>query len=315
MFLRPLLVGFLFFLLAPVHAQGQEMKELSAKLMALMDKQDLGKAIKVLDRMIALRPDSANLYTKKATCLCRSGKAQESFPFYNRALELDPQNVLALVDRGTCFLENGHPEKAEQDYTEGMALTTNDTLLALCYMNRAAARRSYRDFKGDLEDNLKALEYEPDNIGVHNNIGMTYAEKKEYDKAEFHLRKVLALDSTFPGGLMNLGFLYSELERFKEALDIFDVACSKFPNEPYVFNNRGFVKHQLGDSKGGIKDIEQSLKMLPTNSYAYRNLAIIYSDLGEREKSCTMANTAINQGFTTLYGEEMRKFYLKNCTK
>jgi tetratricopeptide (TPR) repeat protein len=305
----------LIVVLAVVSAKAQDMTEMSAKVIELIQNEDHGKAVKLLDRMIALRPDSVDLYTMKASSLCRSGKAEESFKIYDRAFALDAKNARAFLDRGNCFMDIGHLDKAVQDFTEGIGHTDNDTLLLILYMNRAAARRGYRDFKGELEDNIKALEYDSSNVGVHNNIGLTYSEKKDYVKAEYHLRKVLELDSLFPGGLMNLGFLYSEMERFEDALRILDLACSKFSDEPYVFNNRGFVKHELGDSKGGIRDIEHSLKLFANNSYAYRNLALIYSDLGDSEKSCTMANEAIKRGFTATYGEEMKKFYIKNCTK
>ncbi len=105
------------------------------------------------------------------------------------------------------------------------------------------------------------------------------------------------------------------MKKYDKALEILNVAVSKFPDQPYAYSNRGLAKHIVGKSKDGIKDIEKSLKIDPSNSYAYRNLAIIYSAIGETDEACKNAIRAIELNFSTNYGGEMELFYKNNCTK
>lgn len=294
---------------------GQSPERIQEKIVELQTNGDFEKAGKLYSKLIELFPDSSDLYVQKAQSLCMAGKTSEAFEVYDQAFKMDPKNPLLFLSRGCCFLDHEYYDKGVQDFTDGIALTDVDSILASFYINRASGRIAYMDVAGALEDNLKVLEYDSNNIAMHNNIGMTYGKMKEFDKAELHLKKVLELDSSFPGGFMNLGFLYSEMGNFEKALEALDLAIKKFPDQPFPYNNRGLVKHRLGNSDGAISDIQKSLKMYPDNSYAFRNLAIIYNDLGKTEKSCENCKRAIDMGFTTNYGNEMRTFYTDHCTK
>ena len=74
---------------------------------------------------------------------------------------------------------------------------------------------------------------------------MFYADIGDYDKAEYHLLKTLEIDSTMAGGLLNLGFFYSEKKEYERALNILDQAVEQFPDQPIGYNNRGDGKTSL----------------------------------------------------------------------
>ncbi len=309
------LIVFAITLGASSESKGQTLEDLSVNVSKMIEKGNYKKAIKLYDQMIAIRPDSTWLYVIQATQMCMSGQLEESFKVFDKAYELDPKDPTLYLNRGQCFHTYRYYDKAVQDFNEGIKWADTDTVLVALYCNRGASKMAYMDVKGSLDDNLLALKIDSNNLGLLNNIGMTYGDMKKYEKAEYYLRRVLELDSTFDGGLMNLGFLYSEMKKFEDALEILNTAIRKFPDRAFTYNNRGLVKHRLADSKGAIKDIEQSIKMYSSNSYAFRNLAIVYNDLGQTTKACENCKAAIDLGFTTNYGSEMEKFYKTNCTQ
>ncbi|MFM1875282.1 MAG: hypothetical protein RL266_1019 [Bacteroidota bacterium] len=309
-----MLVVFLVFSI-PLPGLGQSLQELQEKAEEQLKTGNYAKAAKFYDKMIKLRPDSAALYGLKGNCLCWGGNRDESFEAYAQGLALEPENPRLFLQRGTCFHEYQLLDNAVQDFTDGLKYATTDTLKRALYFNRAASKASYMDVRGALEDNLSALKYDSLDAGIHNNIGITYGDLKQFDKAEYHLKKVLELDSTFEGGLMNLGFMYSEMEAYEKALPVLDMAVKAFPDQPFPYNNRGWVKHKLGNSKDGIKDIEASLKLFNGNSYAYRNLALIHHSLGNNELACENAMKALQLNYSTNYGDEMELFYKNHCTK
>ena len=312
-FIRSVL--FLFSLLITFSSNAQDLAPLSEKAYVYWEEAQFGKAAKTFDKMIKVKPDSAYLFTLKGFCLCMDGEEEIGFESFNRAYEMDPLDFRLFEKRARCFQRLGLRDKAVQDLTEGLVVARADSIKKVFYLNRGAIKDSYRDKRGAHADNLKALALDSADIGIHNNIGMSYAELKRYDKAEYHLKQVLARDSTLEGGLLNLGFLYLTMERNEDALDVLTLAINKFPEEGIPYNNRGLVKHKLGDSVGGIKDIERSLELYEDNSYAYRNLALIYKDIGKPTLACKNCAKAIEMGYTSRYGSDMKKLYQEICTK
>lgn len=293
----------------------QSLEELREKAIALLDANNYSKAAKIYDKMIKLRPDSAELYGQKGNCLCWKRDRDASFETYNQGFKVDPENPKLFLDRGRCFDDYHMLDNAVQDFTEGLKYAKVDSLKQMLYFNRASSKSNYMDYRGALADNLMALELDSTDAGTHNNIAINYGDLKQFDKAEYHLKKVLELDSSFSGGLLNLGFMYSEMEEYEKALEILEIAIKKFPRKPYPYNNRGWVKHKLGNSREGLKDVEASLKLNSVNSYAYRNLAFIYESLGENKKACDNALKAIQLDYTTKYGDDMKTFYKNKCTQ
>ena len=175
-----------------------------------MLKGQYAKAASTFEKMIEIRPDSISLRSRRAACLCYAYKRDESFEAFNDALAIAPENAQLFLQRGNCFHQYTMYDNAVQDFTEGLKHARLDTIIKALYLNRGASKASYMDVPGALEDNLSALKIDSADAGIHNNLAISYGDLKEFDKAEYHLRKVLELDSVFPGGLMNLGFMYSE---------------------------------------------------------------------------------------------------------
>lgn len=298
---------------ASISTNAQSLDELHLKAVAQLKDGNYAKAAKVYDKMIKMRPDSAELYGLKGNCLCWSRDRDASFETYNQGFAINPNNPILFLQRGTCFHDYQMLDNAVQDFTDGLKFADSDTLKRALLFNRAASKSSYMDIRGALADNLQALSFDSTDAGIHNNIGITYGELKEFDKAEYHLKKVLEIDSSFEGGLMNLGFMYSEMEAYDNALKILDLAVKKFPDQPFTYNNRGWVKHKLGNSKEAIKDVQASLKLFEGNSYAYRNLALIYQAMNDNKKACENAMRALQLNYTTNYGDEMELFYKNQC--
>jgi len=60
-------------------------------------------------------------YLNRGLCLARCGRLTEAVSTYGRALEIDPDFVEALVDRGLAFLDLGHPQAALDDLESAFA--------------------------------------------------------------------------------------------------------------------------------------------------------------------------------------------------
>jgi tetratricopeptide (TPR) repeat protein len=121
------------------------------------------------------------------------------------------------------------------------------------------------------------------------------------------------VDSTFYPAYGNIGFKYQEMGQYDKAIEYFNKVLEMSPDEPLGYSNRSYCRLKTGDIKGAKSDIEKSLKLYPGNSYAYRIRALIYLEEGKTDKACEDFRTALNKGFTEMYGDEVLQLLKKHC--
>jgi len=91
---------------------------------------DFGPAMEDLDHAIQLDGKNAKYFRARAALLEKRGKATEALAEYSRAIELQPQESDAYLERGN-LLEKTDPAKAAADYRSVLALPGGDPNLKL----------------------------------------------------------------------------------------------------------------------------------------------------------------------------------------
>ncbi len=70
-------------------------------------KKDYPKAIVEYQNMLKLKPDHKEANFRMGMCMLKSHKPQEAIPFFDKAIEKDPNHVEALAERGVAKLNLG----------------------------------------------------------------------------------------------------------------------------------------------------------------------------------------------------------------
>jgi tetratricopeptide (TPR) repeat protein len=104
--------------------------------------------------------------------------------YLNKLLELDPNDVNALYDRGWFKLKNGLNDSAAMDFR-------------------------------------KVIELDPSNYSAWDLIGSIEKESKNFELAELAYKRAIELNPTFARTIFNLGILYKENQRNDEAEKLF----------------------------------------------------------------------------------------------
>ncbi|MGB9506164.1 MAG: tetratricopeptide repeat protein, partial [Candidatus Acidiferrum sp.] len=115
---------------------------------------------------------------------------------YDRCVDVDPNNVDALLNCGTLYYENGDFEKAAD------------------YFQRAAAANPQ-----------KAL--------AHFNLGSVLEEMGELEDAQRHLRQAVRLDPGLSDAHYNLAFVCEKLHAFSEAREHWQTYIKLDPTGPW----------------------------------------------------------------------------------
>jgi len=166
--------------------------------------------------------------------------------------------------------------------------------------------------KGDFENAKKVLEEAeeliqlyniPGDIGVYTNLGSLYLQINDLKRAENYITRVLRFATTLNYPLtiadawMNLGVVYNNEERYKDALAAYSEAMKIYeeldvqPRIAALMNNFASLNQHMGNLELALESqlealrIHQELNMPFDLTLDYGNLGTIYLDMKDITKS------------------------------
>ncbi len=107
---------------------------------------------------------------------------------------------------------------------------------------------------------------------VHNNLGVVYSERKEYERAASEYRDVIDLDSRFPAAYYNYGNDLLRQDEFRRATRMFSKSLQLYATDVWALNNRGLAYMKMGKIEKARRDFEEALRIEPGFEQAKRNL-------------------------------------------
>jgi len=148
-----------------------------------------GQADNELDRAISV--EMAEEWTVKGMVFALSGEYEKAMGCFNKAIELDPNNVDAYGNRGITYRHLKQYERAIEDYTKVIELDPNS---AIAYYNRGITYRRLNQYERAIEDYTKAIELNPNLVAAYINRGCAYYDLREYERAIGDFNKAIELD-------------------------------------------------------------------------------------------------------------------------
>jgi len=127
----------------------------------------------------------------------------------------------------------------------------------------------------------RTFAYAPFSWRVANNLGTTYQEKGDLDKAEMYLLKAVALKDDNPETYNNLGVVYGKRDKSKEALAYFEKALSLDPQYFEVYRNMGNTHRRAGRPEEAAEGYHKALSLQPDYALAYSGLGNLAQDAGD----------------------------------
>jgi tetratricopeptide (TPR) repeat protein/serine phosphatase RsbU (regulator of sigma subunit) len=197
----------------------------------------VGKRSLELSKKFDLKKNIANALTNMGVSYFYLGQTDSSLLMHTEALEIRRKinDLLGLsksyVNIGLYYQNTGKYSEAIDYMNKGIAICEQNKFfesLANSYINLANVYYYVGDRSSSLEYLLKALSIcERDHLkaeeSVVNNIGVIYAEAKEYDKALTYFLKSLKLSEN-SGSKVSIAAAYSNISGIYGAMDQFDKA-------------------------------------------------------------------------------------------
>ena len=268
---------------APVDFNALEPHELYAHGRALLKRPDRAvnfeAAGTAFQRILDLRHASALGYTGLAELsFLRYRDLNRDLSFLtqaraaaDRAIELDPYFVDALVIRAAIAAEQGADETADEDLAKALILQS-DHAEAHYWKGRILSRRNETEAAESAF--REALESAPGDRRIHDDFGAMLIKLGRYDEAEQQFLESIRLEPDLAFGRRNLAAIYYLQGRFDEAAKQIQAAL-KIKNSPDLYSNLGTLLFIQGLYHDAVDAFSRALEVgSSSNDYLiWANLA------------------------------------------
>ncbi len=171
---------------------------------------------------------------------------------FNSALEIDPNNILALSIRGLEKSKMSDYQGAIKDYNKILEIKPDDFQT---YNDRGIVKRFSLDPKGAIQDFKKALKFNPEGRkDYYFNIALAKTDLRDYEGAILIYNKLIQEDKHDSTLYQNRGRNKIHLKDFISAAQDLNKAIEIDPNDFFKYRWRGEAKKGIGDLKGACKD-------------------------------------------------------------
>ena len=232
--------------------------------------RDAPAAVLAARRAVELNPESAVAVLDLAFAYQAAGRIQEAAAGFERVLVLDPENLKALVNLGEIHHARGEREKAFDYYERASAVAPR---LALAQVNR-----------GNLALQLKRL-----------------------DVAEEALRRALALGAEPPGLHFDLGVITEQRGQLAAAAREYRAEVAAHPQAFKAWVNLGLLERQAGRVDAALQAFERAAGAKADEMAGPYLLAETLAGLGRRTESLRWAEEALRRSPNEPRAQQLRQ--------
>jgi len=201
--------------------------------------QKLPEARESFERVLKLRSSYPgtipNAWNNLGLLSAKEGNTVAAIDFFQRALEIDPAHLIALLNLGNAYRQ----------------------------------RKDWPEAKKALQ---RAFDVGPDDPEVNYSLGMVCAQLEESDRAYEYLKRAVELRPVYPEALNNLGVLYLRTRRPEEAVHSFEESIRVAPEYDQAYLNLARVYANQGEREKAREVLLELLKQHPDHARAKAEL-------------------------------------------
>ena len=228
-----------------------------------------------------------------------------------RALQLQPDDVAALVWLGDVNLSLGQPQAAEPLFTKALALQPGSLSARFGLGRVALARQDYDRAVTYLED---VLARDPEAAGAHYPLSMAYRALGRTEQAELHLaqreeHEILPADPLMveldelvesPQAYESRGIRALNREAWAEAAALFRKGLALDAANPALRHRLGTALYMMGDHRAAREEFESVVRTTPDHRMAQYSLGVLLQADGKHAEAVERFTIALRSrpGYT-----------------
>jgi protein O-GlcNAc transferase len=247
-------------------------------------------------RVLQLQPQNASVLNLLGIIALQTNDPTSAVEWIGRALDLDPRNVLAYVNRGSAYAMLHQHAAAIACYDKAIALDPESN--ASPFYNRGNALQQLKQYEAAIASYGQAIALESDLDGdAYFGRGTALLELKQHEAAVASFDQAIAIGSNYEAeAYLSRGIALQLLERHEDAIASYDHAIAIKPGHWEAYNRKGAALHQQQQFAAAIGSYDQAIALKPDYAHAYNNRGLALTKLEQYEAALASYDKAIEFG-------------------
>ncbi|KAL4449920.1 hypothetical protein ABPG74_015039 [Tetrahymena malaccensis] len=217
---------------------------------------DLQKALIIFEELIKKDPNNLEVFYNKAVALMENKKFEEAIQIL---LDLIKQKYeKAYFKLADCYVSLGKREEAIKYLQEYQKENSGDAQ-KIYLLGEKAIDIQEVDYAVECFEKTIQLDSKHQNACLF--LGMTYYNKKVYDKSIHYYQKTSEINPKNFTCLNGLGIVYLEQKEYEQALQYFDQSCKLEPRFVPALFHKGYTYLKMGKDDEALKIFNQVILM------------------------------------------------------
>lgn len=241
---------------------------------------NFAEAIAFYQKSIELNPQDWEAYKNLANLWAINGNLEQAITYYQKVLYLNPNLAEVHNNLGNCFLAKNQLEDAIATYQKAIALNPK---YPEAYYNLGNACKAKGDLAAAKIHYQKTISLKPNFPEVHNNLGLVLQEEGYIEAAISCYQEAIKLNPEYAEAHNNLGNAFEETKNLEKAISCYEKSLTLNSNYIDAYNNLGNVLLSLGKAEEAIACYQKALELNPNYVQAHYNYANALKDLDRLE--------------------------------
>jgi len=247
-------------------------------------------AVELINKSLAIRPDSAEVHNNLGNALKNLGRLDEAVASYRKAMAIKPDFALMHINLGIALKEQGKMDEAVASYRKALAIKP-DFAEAHYYLGNALKNLGKLDEA--VASYLKVLAIKPNYAEAHNNLGNAIDGLGKLDEAVASYQKALAVKPDYAEAYYNLGNALKNMRKLDEAVANWQKALAINPGIAEAYCNLGAAFTEWGKLEEAVSSCQKALAIKPDYADAHSNLGAAFAGIGNLKEAVASCHKAL----------------------
>lgn len=212
----------------------------------------------------------------------KQGKLPEAIRYYEKAVELKPDDGIGLYNLGVVKLQVSDTQAALELFRRSQTLEPDNVM---AYLNEGVALQRLGEHRKVITVMDTAIKKFPENAELYHQLGRAQLDTGQSTKGVESLKKALELDPNHAQSLFFLALFFQEQGISATAADYYQQVLKIEPENGDALTNYANILVKTGKPLEAIPLYLRALEIRPNDADVHFNLATTYRAIGENDKA------------------------------
>jgi tetratricopeptide (TPR) repeat protein len=248
------------------------------------------EAIAYYQAALAMRPQAVVAHINLGMAMLKVGRPRQAIDLLRRGLRIAPRDPLLLNNMGLALQEVGRPVEATKHFRQALVEWPK---LAVIHSNLANALQATGQIDDAIAHYQEAVRLDPMDSRFHSNLGLAQLSKGRLDEALGHFRQADRLSPTSVKVKVCLGIALQRKGRLEEAIAQYQAALCLDPQDAKAHYNLGDALLGQGHTEEGLACIRRAIPLDPRFAAPHYSLGNVLREQGRLNEAVDAFQQAI----------------------